>query len=136
MEPGSARPLVAPAAHPRWCVLVVEDEFLIRTMVSDELRDAEYDVIEACNADEALAILGSGAGVDLIFSDVRMPGTMDGLQLLAVVRARDAALPVVITSGHLAHDTWFDDGATQFLPKPYSSRMVLALIEGGLSKLQ
>ena len=105
-------------------------------MVSDDLRDAEYEVIEACNADEALAILQSGAGVDLIFSDVRMPGTLDGLQLLAVVRERDPTLPVVITSGHLAHDTWFDDDATQFLPKPYSSRMVLALIEGGLAKPQ
>ena len=114
MEPGSARPLVVSAAHPRVCVLVVEDEFLIRTMVSDDLREAEYEVIEACNADEALAILRSGAGVDLIFSDVRMPGTLDGLELLAMVRARDPAFPVVITSGHLPHDTWFDDDATQF----------------------
>ena len=134
MEQGSARPLVSSTASRRRCVLVVEDEFLIRTLVSEELRDAKFEVIEACNADEALAILHAGTDVDLVFSDVRMPGTLDGLELLAVVRELDPRLPVVITSGHLSRDTSFADGVTQFLPKPYSARMVLNLIDGGLAK--
>lgn len=62
---------------------MVEDEFLIRVWASDELRDAGYDVIEAFNADEALTVLKSHVRVDLIISDVRMPGSFDGMGLLA-----------------------------------------------------
>jgi response regulator RpfG family c-di-GMP phosphodiesterase len=64
-------------------ILFVEDECLISIIASDALRDAGYKVIEAANADEALAILLSQTPVDLLISDVRMPGSLDGLGLLA-----------------------------------------------------
>jgi CheY-like chemotaxis protein len=63
-------------------ILVVEDEMLVQIMVSDPLRDAGFNVIEAFNADEAIRILHSGVKIDLMLSDVRMPGSMDGLGLL------------------------------------------------------
>ena len=87
MAPSSDTPLGAPFSTGRKCILVVEDELLIRLIVSDELRDAGYDVIEAFNADEALTVLRSLVRVDLVISDVRMPGSLDGLGLLAEVRA-------------------------------------------------
>ena len=101
------------------CVLVVEDEFLIRTMVSDALRDAGLGVIEAIDADEAMRVLQSGVAIDLIFSDVRMPGSMDGLALLKICTEVFPGLPVIITSGHLAPSDAILNGAKRFLPKPY-----------------
>ena len=69
--------------------------------ISDELREARFRVIEACDAQEAIVVLESGLPVDLILSDVRMPGQLDGLELLSVVRRSYPRLPVIITSGHL-----------------------------------
>jgi CheY-like chemotaxis protein len=84
--------------------LVVEDEILIRMDISQELARAGYAVIEATNAAEGLAILDAGHAVDLIFSDVRMPGPIDGLGLLGIVRQRFQSIPVVLTSGHASLD--------------------------------
>ncbi|EDX80900.1 MAG: response regulator [Brevundimonas sp. 32-68-21] len=99
-------------------VLVVEDEFLIRMLVSDHLRDVGFVVIEAFNADEAVAILKSGACIDLIFTDVRMPGAMDGLGLLAYAQLGQPRIPVLVSSGHLEPETAYAGGAAGFLPKP------------------
>ena len=62
-------------------VLIVEDDVLIRVLLADELRDAGLRVIEAANADEALSIFEAGAQVDLLFTDVQMPGSIDGVEL-------------------------------------------------------
>lgn len=99
-------------------VLVVEDEFLIRMLVADHLRETGFNVIEACNGDEAITILKSGIMVDLVFTDVRMPGTTDGLGLLAFVKRTRPSLPVVMTSGHLPPGLALAGGATRFLSKP------------------
>lgn len=110
------------------CILVVEDELLIRLALSDGLRDAGYQVIEACSADEAVEALGTVA-LDLVISDVRMPGSLDGLALLAIVRQRFPALPVIIVSGHLQPSLALADGATRFLSKPYALEAMLEAIE-------
>jgi len=115
-------------------ILVVEDEILVRMIASDALRDAGYSVIEAMSGDEAIEILSSGAAIDLVFSDVRMPGSVDGLGLLGFVRTRFPALPVVITSGHLQPIQALADGATEFLPKPYRVERVIEVIQGELAK--
>jgi CheY-like chemotaxis protein len=117
-------------------ILVVEDEFLVRLIISDELRAAGYNVIEAVDAEEGIAILKSGARVDLILSDVRMPGPLDGLGLLAFVKESYPIIPVIITSGHLLAEEALADGATRFLPKPYTLPNALKLIEGELEKGQ
>ncbi len=132
MKPRSALPQAAsPAARTR--VLVVEDELLIRVLLCDELRDVGFHVIEACNADEALTVLGTGVP-DLIISDVRMPGSIDGLGLLAVVRETLPTLPVIITSAHLQATLAIADGATKFVAKPYSTESVIEAAQVKLGK--
>jgi CheY-like chemotaxis protein len=68
-------------------ILVVEDEVLVRMAIADNLRKARYAVIEASNAHEALDLLRNGVDVRLIFSDVRMPGIIDGVALARIVRS-------------------------------------------------
>lgn len=109
-------------------VLVVEDEFLIRTMVSDALRDAGLAVIEAIDADEAMRVLQSGVAIDLMFTDVRMPGSMDGLTLLKNCTELFPDLPVIMTSGHLAPSDAIISGAKRFLPKPYLPDDAIAVV--------
>lgn len=103
-------------------------------MLSDVLRDADFDVIEASNADEALEILKSPIRIDLMISDVRMPGSMDGLGLLAIVRTTLPILPVIITSAHLEPMLAITDGATQFVAKPFSLEFVVEAVRAELEK--
>jgi DNA-binding NtrC family response regulator len=134
MVPSSDVPGGALFTSARKCVLLVEDELLIRMIVSDELRDAGYHVIEAANGDEALVIFTSKVSVDLIISDVRMPGALDGIGLLAIVRRTSATLPVIITSGHLDPEVALADGATRFLAKPYAMELILGAVRDELAK--
>jgi DNA-binding response OmpR family regulator len=81
-------------------VLVVEDEVLIRLVIADYLRECGYRVHEAANADEAVAVLEAPeVEVHLVFSDVIMPGSMDGFGLARWVRANHPRVDVVLTSG-------------------------------------
>jgi CheY-like chemotaxis protein len=101
-------------------VLVVEDEVLVRNVAAEFLREAGYSIIEAEGAGEAIAAFESGAPIDAVFTDIQMPGAMDGLMLAAWVREHHAA-PVLLTSGgrDLSRiPLHFDRGA--FLPKPYA----------------
>ena len=111
-------------------ILVVEDEVLIRCLISDELRDAGFVVVEAQNADEASSYLASGATVDLIFSDVHMPGAMDGLDLARRIRNERPLLPIILTSGRMNRP---DIGGTILLPKPYELHRVVALVRSALT---
>lgn len=115
-------------------ILVVEDELLVRLMISDFLREAGFSVIEAINADEAVEILLSGASIDLMLSDVRMPGSMDGLELLKYSQERFPTLPVIITSGHLLPSDALARGAVQFLGKPYEFDEAISLVQMELGK--
>ena len=100
-------------------VLVVEDEILVRTMVSEFLRDHRYEVIEAADAAEALAAFETGAPIDVVFSDVQMPGSMDGAMLADVVRLR-YRVPILLTTGDYARAAALSLADTVLLlPKPY-----------------
>src|ERR1700719_1713035 len=79
-------------------VLVVEDEVLVRLMICDELRERGFRVIEAVDADQAADVLDSSTEVDLIVSDIRMPGRLDGLALAHHVAANHAGLPMILAS--------------------------------------
>lgn len=103
-------------------------------MVSDYLRDAGFQVIEAFNADEAISILDSGVRIDLLLSDVRMPGSMDGLGLLAYSREMFPALPVIMTSAHLVPNDALAKGAAHFLGKPYALDDAISLVKLELAK--
>jgi CheY-like chemotaxis protein len=98
-------------------VLVVEDEVLIRSMCAEALRDAGCQVVEAARADEALSYLRAGGEVDLVFSDVRMPGEIDGMELARLVGSLNPSLPVILPSGNLSPED--ANGLRFFLPKPY-----------------
>jgi CheY-like chemotaxis protein len=133
MLPPEDQQLYNPATSTATRILVVEDEVLIRMLVADELRDADYDVVEAGSADEALELLESLASVDLIISDVRMPGSIDGLGLLAAVKARCPRMPFIVTSGHIEPSLAIQKGADQFVSKPYSMHVVLSAVHDELS---
>lgn len=134
MVPSSDTPRGVPQAGDRKRILVVEDELLIRLLVSDELRNAGFEVIEAVDADEALTVLKSLVPIDIVISDVRMPGSIDGLGLLAVVRESFPNLPVIITSGHLDSRLATADGAARFLAKPYGMNAVVDAVRMELAK--
>jgi CheY-like chemotaxis protein len=80
-------------------VLIVEDEAMIRDVVKDELEDAGYSVILAPHADAAIAILEARQDIHLVFTDIDMPGSMDGLKLAACVRDRWPPVHIIITTG-------------------------------------
>ncbi|MEP9380443.1 response regulator [Aquabacter sp. CN5-332] len=107
-------------------ILVVEDEALVRLVICEALREQGFTVVEAASAEEAEAVLASGLAVDLVFTDVHMPGTFDGLELARRLRLRRPDLPVLVTSGRL--DQAGANGATGFLRKPYLPADALALI--------
>ncbi|ABQ39284.1 MULTISPECIES: response regulator [Alphaproteobacteria] len=107
-------------------VLVVEDEVLMRALIADELRTAGCAVIEANSADQALDYLVAGGKVDLMFSDIQMPGSLNGLQLAERVRADFPTVPVILTSGndHLNSETM----PGRFIAKPYDITQTVALV--------
>ena len=109
-------------------VLVVEDEALLLYSIADELRDAGFDVLEATNADSAIRILTENPKIRLLFTDIDMPGSMDGLQLSAFVRDRWPPVRIIVTSGKQrpAKGQLPDDGL--FIAKPYSPAGIAAAI--------
>ena len=110
-------------------ILLVEDEVLVRMTLADQLRSAGYVVLEASNADEALDLLHSkGHGVQLLLSDIRMPGRMDGLELARTMRAQHPEIKIVLASGEsFSASHWGDtDG---FFPKPYNARRLIEHIK-------
>lgn len=109
-------------------VLVVEDEALLLFSIADELRDLGFNVLEARNADEALARLETHDNIAVVFTDIDMPGSMDGLQLTALVDQRWPAMKVVVTSGKKLPDRSAMPARVQFLSKPYAIEQVALAI--------
>lgn len=109
-------------------VLVVEDEALVRMVVADALSDEGYHVLEAHNADEALAILEARDDLRLVLTDCDMPGRIDGLDLAHLVHDRWPEIRLVVTSGKIRPD--LSDLPTQvcFLPKPYAFTAMLKIV--------
>jgi CheY-like chemotaxis protein len=115
-----------PSRAPR--ILVVEDESFVRMVAVDMLEDAGLPVAEAPDADTALQLLeGRAQAFDALFTDIDMPGSMDGLTLAVRVRARWPHIRLVVTSGRLrpGADDLPDAG---FLPKPYGRSDLLGAL--------
>ena len=109
-------------------VLVVEDDFLIRIDAVEMIEAAGFDVVEAANADEAMKILEVRLDITVVFTDIQMPGSMDGLKLARAVRGRWPPIKIVATSGHVGvRPTDLPEGG-RFLPKPYNSMQVAGLL--------
>ena len=118
---------MAPFSDHSSLVLVVEDEPLVRMAAVEMVRDAGFRALEAPNAPAALRVLESqAADVGAVFTDVDMPGGMDGLQLAATVRVCWPWIALMVTSGHRAvADGTLPEHAV-FMPKPYRESEVVA----------
>lgn len=114
-------------------VLIVEDDALIRMSVADSAQDAGFEVIEAGNADEAVLILESRSDVRIIFTDIDMPGSMDGLKLAAAVRSRWPPIQIVVTSGYRRIADGDLPDRSVFIPKPYAHAGVVEAMRRLLS---
>ena len=108
-------------------VLVVEDEPLLLLMAGDIVGDAGLEAILVPNADEAIRILESRHDISIVFTDVRMPGSMDGIRLAAAVRNRWPPIKLVVVSGHLTADADLPQG-TRFFRKPYASDQIISAL--------
>jgi CheY-like chemotaxis protein len=104
----------------RPAVLIVEDDLLIRIDAAQIIEEAALEVIEASNADEAIAILEARSDITVLFTDIQMPGSIDGLKLAAAVKGRWPPIKIVATSGlvNVRQDDLPQGG--RFLPKPYN----------------
>src|SRR5262245_1612910 len=110
-------------------VLVVEDEFLVRLTIADYLRGFGYTVAEAANAAEALEVFVAGEAVDVVFTDVQMPGDMDGLMLVSWLHEHYPGTEVLVTSGK--GDAAVSSGLVAgevFFSKPYALEEVASHI--------
>lgn len=105
--------------HAGSAVLVVEDEALIRLDIVDCLEEAGCEVEEAANAAQAVRILESRKDIRLVFTDVDMPGSMDGLKLAAYVRDRWPPIKIIVTSGHVSVMPDQIPAGGRFFSKPY-----------------
>jgi signal transduction histidine kinase/CheY-like chemotaxis protein len=127
--PGQTR---APALdHSGGTVLLVEDEERVRRLAAREMRRLGYSVVEAEGAGEALSLLSAGTPVDLVFSDVVMPGQLDGIGLAREVQQRWPALPVVLATGYTDRATELSD--LVLLKKPFTFAELSAVLRDALN---
>jgi signal transduction histidine kinase/ActR/RegA family two-component response regulator len=116
-------------------VLVVEDDDEVAALVSEMLDHLGYEVIRVANATAALGVLSNGRHVDVVFSDIMMPGNMNGIDLAREIRKRRADLPVLLTSAYAkATDDRVDAGDVPILQKPYSIDELSAALHEATSK--
>lgn len=109
-------------------ILIVEDEFFLRLDSAETIESAGFEVIQAANADEAIAILNARPDIHVVFTDIQMPGSMDGLKLARFVRDRWPPIKIVATSGHVTVDEDDLPDGSVFLPKPYHGAEVVATL--------
>ena len=109
-------------------ILIVEDEFLLRMDSVEILEDGGFEVLPAANADEAIAILSARSDIHLVFTDIQMPGSMDGLKLARFVRDRWPPIKIVATSGHVRASEEDLPAGSVFLSKPYRGAELIATL--------
>jgi two-component sensor histidine kinase/ActR/RegA family two-component response regulator len=116
-------------AEPRANVLVVEDEMVLRLRAVDIVEDAGFTAVEAVNADQALAILESRSDIALLFSDIQMPGSMDGLTLAHAVHARWPSIKIVLVSGQVKLSDSDRPADSRFFGKPLEMKEMIAELQ-------
>lgn len=113
---------------PKLVVLIVEDEALLRMDAVDFLEEAGFDTIEAAHADDAIAILRSRHDIAVVFTDIEMPGTMDGIKLAHAVRKGWPPVTIVVASGRVVPTQGVLPDNVRFLRKPYRPAEVIAAV--------
>jgi two-component sensor histidine kinase/DNA-binding response OmpR family regulator len=126
MAPGVA------AALPN--VLIVEDEMLLRMRAVDIVEDAGFTPIEAVNADDALAILESRSDIELLFTDIQMPGSIDGLKLAHAVHERWPLIKIILVSGQLTLTDDDKPADSRFYGKPLDVKHMVAQMQDMIGK--
>src|SRR3954469_5105247 len=101
-------------------ILVVEDEVLVRMVAADVLEDAGFTVLESASAEEALTLLETRSDVEVLFTDVNMPGAMDGLGLAQTVHNRSPEISILIGSGRIRPCPAELPPGARFIAKPYA----------------
>ena len=109
-------------------VLVVEDEPILRMMAIDLVEDAGFTAVAAASADEAIALLEQNDDIRIVFSDIDMPGGMDGMRLAAAIRDRWPPIEIILTSGHITAAEVRIPARGVFFPKPYRHDQVVAAL--------
>jgi CheY-like chemotaxis protein len=107
-------------------VLVVEDEMLLRMRAVDMVEDAGFTPVEAMGADEAVAILESRSDIALLFTDIQMPGGMDGLRLAHAVHERWPPIKIILVSGRLQPASVDIPADSRFFGKPLEAKEMIA----------
>ena len=110
---------MAPAAS-RQLVLVVEDEGLVRMNAVEMIEEAGFSLLEASDADDAIRILETRRDITVIFTDIEMPGSMNGIKLAHAVRDRWPPIKIIATSGHYGFRECDLPTGGRLLPKPYT----------------
>jgi two-component sensor histidine kinase len=118
--------MVAPKSAALRAVLVVEDEMMLRMRAVDMVEDAGFKPVEAINADDALAILESRSDIELLFTDIQMPGSMDGLTLANAVHERWPLIKIILVSGQLKLTDNDKPADSRFFGKPLDGKLMIA----------
>ena len=110
-------------------VLVVEDDLMLRMRAVDMVEDAGFLCVEAINADDALAILETRSDIDLLFTDIQMPGSMDGLKLAYRVSDQWPPIKIIIVSGKVKPSDADKPANSLFFGKPLNAKKMIALLQ-------
>lgn len=120
--------MVSAQPPPTTVILIVEDDYLLRSDAVQRLEEQGFEILEAANADEAIVLLEQRADISVIFTDIDMPGSMNGLKLAHAVRNRWPPIKIIATSGHASLDNGELPSGGRFVTKPYNFRQLADLI--------
>ena len=120
---------MADATHANPLVLVVEDDALLRMHAAEMIEEAGFRVLEAPDADAAILLLESQMDIRIIFTDIDMPGSMNGLKLAQAVANRWPPIRIVATSGHFKIRDGDLPAGGRFIAKPYRSNQIISALQ-------
>src|SRR5437764_1690990 len=118
----------SPTASATNC-LVVEDEMVLRMRAVDIVENAGFTAVQAINADEALSILESRSDISLLFSDIQMPGSMDGLKLAYAVHERWPSIKIILVSGQVKLSDADRPADSRFFGKPLVGKQMVTELQ-------
>src|ERR1700757_4821161 len=110
-------------------VLVVENEMILRMRAVDIVEDAGFNPVEAVNAEEAISILESRSDISLLFTDIQMPGSIDGLKLAHAVHDRWPSIKIILVSGQVKPSDAERPADSRFFGKPLGVEQMTAELQ-------
>lgn len=135
MTPADA-PRISAGLELRPTVLVVDDDVLVRVAVSENLRDAGFQVLEAASAHDALGVMLAQMPIHVLITDLRMPGAMDGFGLALAARGSAPDTKVLVMSAFLPESQRADLSAFEFLQKPFHPQLLIERVRAMLGEAE